>query len=217
MFQSVIFDLDGTLLNSLGDLAEAGNFALAAQNFPVHPEERYKQMIGSGISTLIERMLPEESRTNENLISTRRLFDDYYQQHMQDHTRPYEGIPELLAALKQQNLSLGVLSNKDDEFAKELVQQYFPSIFDMVRGICDNRLAKPNPDQLISMQQMLNINSDLILYCGDSGVDMETACNANITACGVLWGFRQQDELISCGAKFLAKTPSDILDIVNTA
>lgn len=204
MFQTILFDLDGTLLDTLCDLAAAGNHALAAQGLPAHPVGAYRRMVGNGIPKLIERMLPPDRRDTASHARTLRLFDQYYSAHLREQTTPYPGIPALLSRLRGAGCRLGVLSNKADRFARQMVEDYFPGLFDAVRGLGAGQPPKPDPTALCELMEGLGADPAATLYCGDSDVDIYTAHNAGVKGCGVLWGFRTQKELTGAGADFLA-------------
>lgn len=208
--KAILFDLDGTLLNTLDDLANAGNYALEQLGLPTHPIEAYRYFVGNGARKLCERMLPEEKRTKTALEAAYHLFDQRYQTHMFDCTAPYPGIPELLSALKERKLRLGVLSNKPDAFVQEIVERFFPGIFEAVAGQQGSRI-KPDPAGVNHILQQFGVPPEECLYIGDSAVDIQTAQNAYTHSCGVLWGFRDEAELQKAGAETLAACPADIL------
>lgn len=213
MFQAVIFDLDGTILNTLDDLADSGNHVLAAQGFPTHPTEQYKTFVGNGIPKLIRRILPSDA-SEEIFERTLLEFQHYYGEHKNDKTAPYDGIPELLRELKAHGLKICVLSNKQHDFSIEIVSHYFGNdTFDLIRGKMEQFPAKPDPASCNDVISLINIPKSNILYVGDSNVDMQTALNAGLTKCGVSWGFRTVEELKSAGADHIADLPNDILKI----
>ena len=213
-YQAVIFDLDGTILNTLDDLADSANHVLTARGFPTHPTERYKTFVGNGIPKLIERMLP--SGTPEQIFAdTLADFQAYYALHKNDKTAPYPGIPWLLGELKARGVKLCVLSNKQHEMSFPLVRFHFGAdTFDLILGQSDRFPAKPDPASCRFIMEQLGIPAPRILYVGDSNVDMQTARNAGLTACGVSWGFRTVEELTREGADLIAAHPSDILSFV---
>ena len=208
-----IFDLDGTLINSLYDLADAMNYALRKNNFPTHDREKYRFMVGSGISVLADRamVVPEgtDSDIKKSILSD---FDEYYHLHNTDLTRPYNGIPELLKALQAKGIQCAVLSNKPDKFAAGIVNSLFPAgTFSAIWGKRDDYPRKPDPASVLAIISELNVTPDNCLYIGDSNVDIQTAKNANLRNVGVSWGFRPVSELLEAGADFIAEIPSDIL------
>lgn len=210
MVQGVLFDLDGTLLDTLWDLAAAGNHALAAMGLPGHPVQAYRQMVGNGIPKLVERMLPAPHRGPATQALALRLFLRYYDAHKLDHTAPYAGVAALLAGLQKAGVRLGVVSNKDDAPAKAIVEHFFPGVFGTVRGRLDGTPPKPDPALVEAVLAEWGLARERVMYVGDSGVDITTAHNAGLAGCGVLWGFRTQAELDAAGADFLA---ADVLEL----
>lgn len=214
MYRCVIFDLDGTLLNTLDDLADAGNYALRKLGFPAHDVEEYKYYVGNGIPKLIQRILPSES-SHEMCDKAQRLFSEYYSSHSMDKTRPYDGIYDLLSRLVDDGIKIGIATNKDHDFAEKLVHVFFGDMVSVVLGRKDGSPKKPDPFSVNCIMEMLNAGKSNTLYAGDSNVDMETALNADLASCGVLWGFRTEKELRESGARFIAKTPNDLYQIIN--
>lgn len=214
MFGFVFFDLDGTLLNTLDDLAEAGNFALAQLGLPTYETDRYRYFVGNGIPKLIQRILPENA--DEELVERcHSYFAGYYAAHSEDHTCPYNGISEMLDALAAEGVRTAVITNKDHIYAEELIRRYFGAGITSVYGSRPGTPHKPDPYWVNRAVADMNAKKDDILYVGDSGVDMQTAKNAGLTSAGVLWGFRKEEELLENGACHICRTPDDILDIVN--
>lgn len=213
MFRNVFFDLDGTLLNTIEDLADAGNYALRMQGFPMHDIESYKYFVGNGIPKLIERILPVGS-SQELREKTHRLFSEYYSVHSEDKTHPYEGVPELLASLYKLDIFTAVITNKDNSFAQELIHKYFGDMITRVYGSMPGTPHKPDPYWVNTALNDFKAERSVVLYVGDSGVDMQTAKNAGLVSAGVLWGFRSEDELLENGAVHICREPSEILNIV---
>lgn len=196
MKKLVIFDLDGTLLNTIADLAQSTNHALHLLGYPTHPETAYNLMVGNGINKLFERALPEGEKTEENVLRVRREFVPYYDMHNADKSRPYPGIPELLERLQAQGLQIAVASNKYQAATEKLVSHYFPAIrFTAVFGQREGINVKPDPTIVHDILSIAQVCKTDVLYVGDSGVDMQTAANADVEACGVTWGFRPRTEL----------------------
>lgn len=214
MYQAVIFDLDGTLLNTIGDLAQAGNYTLTQMGLPGHPVEAYKYMVGNGIPMLLHRMLPETARTEENEQRAAQLFFPYYDQHKEDTTAPYDGIVPLLDRLRGAGVKLGVVSNKEDHLTRQVIGQYFPGVFDDVRGHVLGTPTKPDPHLVHEMRAAFGLEPGQVLYAGDSNVDMFTARNAGLDGCGVLWGFRTAQELKEAGARYLVAAPAELEALV---
>lgn len=213
MTKLCIFDLDGTLINSLYDLADAMNYALHKNGFPVHEREQYRFMVGSGISVLADRamVVPQgtDSQKKEQILAD---FNSYYNVHFVDFTRPYDGITELLNRLDEQNIGYAVLSNKPDNFTNAIIAKLFPKRqFSAIWGKRDDFPRKPDPASVQALIHEVGVTPEECLYIGDSDIDMQTAANASLRSVGVSWGFRPVSELIAAGAGFIANVPSDIL------
>ena len=214
MIKAVLFDLDGTLVNSLTDLADSTNFALEKLGFPTHETEKYKYFVGDGIPMLIKRALPEGERTEETQAQCLELFMSRYREHYFDKTDAYDGIKDLLCELKKQGFIIAVISNKAHEMAQKVVSKVFGDIFNTVAGKREGYKSKPDPALILEIFNELGAIPEECVLIGDSGMDMAAAVNAKVTGIGVLWGFRSEEELISNGAKHIASTPSQILDII---
>lgn len=212
MKKLVIFDLDGTLLNTIYDLAQSTNFALAENGFPTHEVAEYNYFVGNGINKLFERALPEGERTEANIARIREKFLIHYDQHNADKSRPYEGIPELLETLDKRGILLAVASNKYQAATQKLVAHFFPQIhFAAIFGQREGIPTKPNPQIVEDILGITNIGINETLYVGDSGVDMQTALNSKVEACGVTWGFRPIEELEQFHPAHIVHTPEEIL------
>jgi len=212
----VLFDLDGTLLNTLDDLAHAANFALKRHGLPEHPVEAYKQFVGNGIVKLVERMTPKERRGDTALLdSLKKDFDAYYAEHSLDRTCPYEGVTELLHSLNGRGITCVVLSNKPDEFTKSLCERYFGSLIRVAVGHRQGYPHKPDKALVEEMLKLAGFQGQNSVYVGDSGVDMQTAKNAGLFAVGVLWGFRGREELEENGADILISAPGELIKIID--
>lgn len=213
----IIFDLDGTLLNTIDDLGYACNHALKQAGFAMHKIANYPQMVGNGINNLIWRALPESERTEENVLRVREFFVPYYNAHNCDFTRPYKGIPEVLAALKAQGHLLAVASNKYQVATEKIVEHFFPGLFDVVLGEREGIERKPNPQIVYDILSSLNsltsnpLTSNL-LYIGDSLVDWETATNAHVPFVACSWGFVPRETLVGKGLKHIVDTPEEIMN-----
>ena len=212
---SLIFDLDGTLLNTIADLAHSTNHALEKSGFPTHAIEAYKYFVGNGINKLFERALPEGERTVENIARIRNSFVAYYDVHNADYTAPYPGIPELLSQLQTAGMAIAVASNKYQRATEKLVGQYFPGIrFAAVFGQREGIPTKPDPTVVHDILQITRCTKEETLYVGDSGVDMQTAANGGLVSIGVTWGFRPRAELEECGARHIVDSPDEIHRLV---
>lgn len=211
----VIFDLDGTLLDTIADLAQATNQALRQLGFPVHEEKSYYRFVGSGINKLFERALPLQERTAENVAKVRALFVPYYDAHNADLTRPYDGIVPLLEHLQNSGFLLAIASNKYQSATEKLVRHYFPQIhFSAVLGQREGLPVKPDPLFVKEILTLTQTSAQETLYVGDSDVDMMTARNAEVEACAVTWGFRSREELLSFCPAFVAEQAQDIAQIL---
>ena len=196
MKKLVIFDLDGTLLDTIADLAESANYALKQLGYPTHPIEVIRTYVGNGINKLLFRALPDEEKTEENMMRMRTHFVPYYDMHNADLSAPYPGIVVLLEELQAKGLMLAVASNKYQEATVKLVKHYFPMIdFVEILGQREGINVKPDPTIVFDILQKADVSPEEVLYVGDSSVDMQTAINAGVDAVGVTWGFRSRTEL----------------------
>lgn len=215
MKKLIIFDLDGTLLNTIADLAHSTNHALQVLGYPTHEVASYNFMVGNGINKLFERALPEGEKTEENVLRVRKEFLLHYDRHNADKSRPYPGIPELLEALQNKGHKLAVASNKYQAATEKLIAHYFPGIrFVAVFGQREGVKVKPDPTVVYDILQIADVPKEEVLYIGDSGVDMQTAINSGVTSCGVTWGFRPRTELESFCPDFIVDKAEVVLSIV---
>ena len=215
MKRLVIFDLDGTLLNTIEDLGEAANYALEKTGYPTHSIASYPYFVGNGVSKLLQRVLPEDARTEENVNELRKYFMEYYEVHNTDNTKPYPGITELLEQLQDDGIKLAVASNKYDSAVKKLITHYFPQIkWAALEGQKEGVPVKPDPSIVFEILSKCPTKKSDVLYIGDSGVDMETARRACVTSCGVTWGFRPVSELMAYHAENIANQPNEIYTLV---
>jgi phosphoglycolate phosphatase len=215
MKQAVIFDLDGTLADTIADLAGSVNRSLARRHLPVHDLELFKVMVGDGFRNLISRALPENLRLDEYIEEVRAEAAADYDAHCLDLTAPYPGVRELLAALVQKKLPLAVLSNKPEALTKKCVAGLFPATpFALVRGETAAFPRKPDPSSALDVCERLGASPAETLYLGDTGVDMKTATSAGMVALGALWGFRTEKELRESGAHALLASPLDLLNYI---
>ena len=206
----IIFDLDGTLLNTIDDLGYACNYALEKTGYPTFPIEAYPVKVGNGINNLIRRALPEPERTEENILRVRAHFVPYYNDHNCDYTRPYEGIEELLATLKAQGHQLAVASNKYQAATEKIVNHFFPGMFDVILGEREGVERKPNPQIVFDILSSLQANRPP-LYVGDSLVDYDTARNANVPFVACSWGFVPKQKLLEAGIERIIDKPEELL------
>lgn len=215
MKKLAIFDLDGTLLNTIADLAAATNHALSYFNYPTHETEEYKYFVGNGINKLFERALPEPERTEENIRNIRSQFIPYYNIHNADLSRPYPGITEVLETLQERGIKLAVASNKYQEATHKLIRQFFPEInFIEIFGQREGIPAKPDPSVIFEIMQHAKAEKEEVAYVGDSCVDMQTGINAGVTTIGVSWGFRPRTELESYHPQYIADRTEELLEYI---
>ena len=208
----VIFDLDGTLLDTIDDLAQAANAALVSCGLPARTVEECRQFVGNGVSKLLERAVPKTARTPEVLAAMHTAFFAYYDVHLTDKTRPYPGIETLLNALQRRGVKLAVASNKYQRATERLIKHFFPRIsFVAVLGQRENIPEKPHPQIVQDILTAAHETPENTLYVGDSDVDMQTAQNAGVKACGVTWGFRSRETLAAYRPYALVDEPSAIL------
>lgn len=215
MKRLIIFDLDGTLLNTIADLAAATNQALQQHGYPTHDTDAYRFFVGNGINKLFERALPEGERTEENIRKIRESFIPYYDRHNADLSRPYPGISELLKVLHERGLRMAVASNKYQEATRKLVAHYFPEIpFTLVLGQREGIPTKPDPTIVNEILATTGIKQEEVLYVGDSNVDMQTAHRAGVAAVGVSWGFRPRAELEAQHPEYLIDQADELLSLL---
>lgn len=219
-FKAVIFDLDGTLLNSLRDLAESVNEALSLHSLSQHELEAYNFFVGDGFKNLARRALPKESQQDEELVEKiLQTAKEIYRTRMDKHSRPYPQVDMLLQGLAQRNMRVSILSNKPDEQTKFLVKRFFPKhVFEWVFGARPQIHAiKPDPASALEICKLMQLEPKDFLFVGDTSTDMQTANNASMWPVGVLWGFRPRQELQANGARLLVEKPSQLLDFLDNA
>lgn len=213
-FKGIIFDLDGTLVNSLEDIADAMNSVLQGLNYPTHSYGVYQYFIGSGLRNLVSKALPETHNDETQINQCYDLMVDVYRDNCTRKTKAYDGIFELLDELKSRNIKLSVFSNKADDLTKEITATLFPDYFNPIVGLTTEALKKPNPFKTVEISKSFGLKAEEIIFIGDSGIDMQTATNANMCAVGVSWGYRPEEELLSNGAKYILNQPSDLIEIL---
>lgn len=210
-----IFDLDGTLLDTIGDLAEACNYMLSLRGLGSHTREEYAKMVGNGILNLVKRALPENKRTDEYVAAARHDFLDFYTANIDRYTRPYDGIREVLHTLEADGWNLAVASNKFDEGTQKLVHSIFPEVsFKAIYGNKEGFPLKPDAALLQLIMDECDAVAETTVMVGDSGVDIQTAKNAGVRSIGCTWGFRPRTELEEYHADFIVDTPSEILRVL---
>lgn len=214
MSQAVIFDLDGTLLDTLQDLSDSGNAVLAARGFPTHSIDDYRTFIGTGMENLVRAIFPEGAKpeTDEEIAQVLKEYRGFYGENWKNTTVPYPGIPELLDTLTERGIPIGVLSNKAHDFTVKCVDEFLSNWnWDMVLGHRDDHPRKPDPSGAQEIAETVGVAPENCYFIGDSDVDMFTATNAGMHAIGVDWGFRGKDELIAAGAETVLDSPADLL------
>lgn len=211
--QAILFDLDGTLLDTLDDLADACNYALRSVGAPERTRGEVRAFVGNGLGRLLERALPG-GRAHPRYAEALTTLQAYYQSHNQVKTQPYEGIPELLTALRDRGALLGVVSNKPDPSVKQLCARYFPGLFPVAIGEQPGVRRKPAPDTVLTALRALGADAESAVYIGDSEVDLKTAENAGLPCVSVTWGFREPETLLEAGAEVLAASPEELLALL---
>lgn len=216
MIQLVIFDLDGTLLNTLEDLWCAMNTALTYYHYPRHTLADCQKFVGNGIYKLVERSLPESKRQKEEVLKVKKQFDAYYNKHNRDLTKPYEGIEWLLAHLKAEQINCGVVTNKAHDYAKALTQYYFKDKISLTLGQREGIPTKPHPQSVQEMMDYFKVMPEHCLYVGDSEVDIETAKAAGLRSVGVSWGFRTAEVLKTAGADYVVDDAEALWSVIKS-
>lgn len=210
-----IFDLDGTLLDTIGDLAASCDAVMQMNGLPQHTTDEYRQMVGRGILRLVEAAIPEQMRSPEYVEKVRRDFVAYYLDHIDLHTHPYNGIPELINAMTERGVKIAVASNKFQTGTERLIRSFFPDVeFVAVLGQRVGVPLKPDPQIDLEIIEAAGVEPSETLHIGDSGVDMQTAHAAGVRAVGVTWGFRSREELTESGADVIVDHPEEILNLL---
>lgn len=213
IYKAVIFDLDGTLLDTLGDLHAAVNHALRTFAFPERSLDEVRRFIGNGVVKLMQRATPEgtDKETDEKCFEA---FREYYLIHMRDMTAPYEGVISLIESLRSKGIKTAVVSNKLHQAVYELCLDYFPGLIDEAIGVSVEKERKPSPVNVYKAMEKLGVTADECIYIGDSEVDVQTSHNAGVKCISVTWGFRDREELIKAGAEIICDSCSEIMDII---
>ena len=215
-FRAIIFDLDGTLLDTLKGIADSMNAILVRMGFPTHPVDDYRHLVGDGRANMIERALPLDRRDDQTLAECSKVIAEEYSRFWPEGTKIYDGIPELLNTLQQRKVPMAILSNKPDNFTQIMVKELLPGYtFTLIRGAVDHVPSKPDPASALQIAEDLEIEPEKIIFLGDTNTDMWTAKAAGMYAAGALWGFRDAEELLQCGAKTLIERPNDLLTLLD--
>ncbi len=215
MIKAVLFDLDGTLVDSLADLAASADYALNKLGYKGHTAKEYQYFVGNGIPKLIERSLPENARDTQTVQKCLQIFMPYYKEHCDDKSYSYDGMPELVARLKNLGYKTAVITNKAQEMAEKVVLRLIGDSFDIVCGKREGYPAKPNPKLTLKVMEELGVKPCECAFVGDSDTDMKTAVNSGAVPIGVLWGYRTKKEIKENGAKFIVSNAEEILQILN--
>ena len=218
-YKAAIFDLDGTLVNSLDDLADSANATLRAHSFPVHEVEAYRYFVGDGTRKLMERILPQEHAADTTFVEQfMSKYKDRYARNLLQKTKPYDGIMEMLEELRRRSIPMAVCTNKHQSAAEMIVKTLFPHrIFQEIIGDQEGLPRKPDPQKVLRIMRNFGVTGEQTAYFGDTDVDMDTARNAKAFAVGVLWGFRPEEELVAHGAYILLSHPMELFEKVTFA
>jgi len=214
-YDTILFDLDGTLLNTLDDLTDSVNAVMDKEGYQQKTKEEIRDFIGDGLKTLMERSLPPGTPEKE-ILRCLAIFREIYLREMQNQTKPYDEIPAVLKRLKEMGMKVGVVSNKADEATKEMCTYYFQGNVDFAIGDNPERKKKPDPDNVYAALQQLGSDKDKTLYVGDSNIDVITAKNAGLNCVGVTWGYRSLETLLEAGADHIIEKPNQLVTLVET-
>lgn len=212
--KTVIFDLDGTLADTLEDLTDATNAALAAFGYPIRSMDQVQYSVGSGVKELIKNTLPESERSDQNIAKVLHRYIEIYGKNYLVKTKAYDGLFDVVDALYKNGVKLGVVTNKSHSWAKEITRALYDDRFEIIAGVGDRFPPKPDPALTVSVMEALGGGRDTTVFIGDSDVDYLTAKNAGLACINVLWGFRKKEELALCGAHLFAHTPSELLEML---
>jgi phosphoglycolate phosphatase len=214
-FKGIIFDLDGTLLDTIEDIADSMNRVLREKGLPTHNTEAYRLFVGSGIRNLVREALPESHRDEATIQNCFETMYQLYKENCVNKTRPYDGVTDLLDELDSRGLKLAILSNKADEMTRQTARTLLPEEhFSIIAGLTDEALRKPNPQKALQMSKEMGVEPCEMMYVGDTDVDMQTAQNAGMYAVGVRWGFRDEEELRNNGAQKILAHPADLMKLL---
>jgi len=212
--KAVLFDLDGTLINTLEDLAAATNYALENFGYEAHKSEEFKMLAGEGVAVMLERAMPPSQVSAERVSQLKTLFLEYYSEHYADKTTSYTGVPKLVRELKIRGYLTAVVTNKVEEMAKVILNKLYPNCFDLIYGQRDGVPSKPDPALALMAMEQLGVTPEECAFVGDSGIDILTAVNSGAMPVGVLWGFRDEIELRENGARNIIKKADQLLEII---
>ena len=212
-YEAVVFDLDGTLLNTLDDLCDSVNYALAKKQYPLRTIDEVRCFVGNGVEKLVLRAVPEGT-SNEDAMETLAIFKEHYKDNSQNKTKPYDGIMELLKELKDKEFKMAIVSNKFNDAVKDLNKEFFSEYIEFAYGECETIRKKPNPDAVFKALKDLKVEKHQAVYVGDSDVDIQTAENSGLDCISVSWGFRTRQELEMSGAVSIIDEPMDLMDII---
>jgi phosphoglycolate phosphatase len=215
VIKTCIFDMDGTLTDTFEDIANAGNYALSILGFPVHPIENYKAFIGNGVTNLMTLAMPEQARTRQNVDAMLRLALKHYDEHLTACTRPFEGVPELLKTLANNDIALCIVTNKADHQAKLLAKAFFPEItFLAIMGEREGSTEKPDPTDALACARLSGAAPQECAFIGDSDGDIHTGRNADMLTIAVDWGYRTREFLEAAGPDYIASTPKELSEFL---
>lgn len=207
-----IFDMDGTLLDTVVDIAESSNYALKQKGYSGHKVDEYRYFVGNGVRKLIERALPEKARTEKIIDECLALFNTHYNENCMNRTEPYPGITEVFEYIDEEGIKTSILSNKSHDFTEKIAEYYFNTgLFTGILGASDRFKRKPDPDSALYLAEKMQIEPAKIVYVGDTATDMKTAKAAGMIAVGAEYGFRGRDELLSNGAEYLVSSPEELI------
>ena len=215
MKKNIVFDLDGTLLDTLGDIATSANFALVTLGFQAQEREKYRYFVGEGVFKLFENIFASNPQDKETIQKAVSLFESHYAKQFNQNTKLYEGISKMLTFLQKRGFKMAILSNKPDSFTKMCVMKYLREWkFEIVFGAREGIPRKPHPTGALEICELLHVMPNECYYLGDTMIDMQTAKSAGMIALGALWGFREESELREHGAQYLLKTPSEVIKLL---